>query len=94
MREFTLEDLDEFVGLDSEEETALMGDKQKLCIGVHMCFARQTDTKSTVMAQAGNGHKNSPNDHLLLGNGGWVSSSINKRVVRVKQPDDLLIFRG
>jgi hypothetical protein len=70
LREFTLEDPDEFVDPDSEEETALTGDKRKPCVSIRMYFARQTDTESTGTARAGNDLENGPDGHLLLGNGG------------------------
>ena len=37
LREFTLEDPDEFVDVDSEEETALVGDKRKQYAGIRTC---------------------------------------------------------
>ena len=37
LREFTLEDPDEFADMDSEEETALVGDKRKQYAGIHTC---------------------------------------------------------
>lgn len=40
LREFTLEDPDEFVDPDSEEETALTGDKRKPCVSILICFVR------------------------------------------------------
>ena len=61
LRAFILEDPDEFVDPDSEEETALTGDKRKPCVSVHMCFATQTDAKSTETARAGDSHENCPN---------------------------------
>lgn len=40
LREFTLEDPDEFVDPESEEETALTGDKRKPYGSVYTCYTR------------------------------------------------------
>ena len=43
LREFILEDPEEFVDPDSEEETALTGDKRKLYVIVHLSYTRLAD---------------------------------------------------
>jgi len=47
LREFTFEDPDEFIDVDSEEETALIGDKRKLYACVHMRWAIPANTEFT-----------------------------------------------
>jgi len=70
LREFTLEDPDEFVDPDSEEETALTGDKRKLYVGAQICRARFSDSEFLGMARPRNGHGNGLDARLLLGSGG------------------------
>jgi len=70
LREFTLEDLDEFVDPDSEEETALTGDKRKLYAGAYGCCTGLTDAELIGMARARKGRENALDDRLLLGTGG------------------------
>jgi transcriptional activator SPT7 len=52
LREFILEDPDEFVDPDSEEENRLTGDKRKLYASVHTCYTRLADTELTGTARA------------------------------------------
>ena len=47
LREFTLEDPEEFVDQESEEETALTGDKRKPYASVHTCSMRLADFRSS-----------------------------------------------
>ena len=81
LREFILEDPDEFVDPDSEEESALTGDKRKLYVGIHACCVRFADTELTGTARARKGRENVL-DGCLLGNvgltcGGKSSNAIS-----------------
>ena len=57
LREFTLEDPDDFIDVDSEEETALIGDKRKLYVTIRASYAGPADTRltGTVRQQKGRG---------------------------------------
>jgi hypothetical protein len=66
LREFTLEDPDEFIDVDSEEETALIGDKRKLYATIHTCCARLADTELIGTVQARKGRENGLDGRLLL----------------------------
>ena len=70
LREFTLEDPDEFVDVDSEEETALIGDKRKLYASVHIRWGRLADTGFTGTVRPRNGRENAHDGRLLPGSGG------------------------
>jgi hypothetical protein len=63
LREFTLEDPDEFVDLESEEETALTGDKRKPYGGVYTWCTRLANTTSSGTARVQKGRGNGPDDH-------------------------------
>ena len=65
LREFTLEDPDEFADLDSEEETALTGDKRKLYAGIHARCTKLTDIGLTGMVPARRGRENALDGRLL-----------------------------
>jgi hypothetical protein len=66
LREFTLEDPDEFVDLESEEETALTGDKRKQYGGVYTWCTRPANTKFSGMARVQKDRGNGPDAHYLL----------------------------
>jgi len=70
LREFTLEDPDEFVDVDSEEETALVGDKRKLYASVHIRWGRPADTGFTGTVRPRNGRENGRDGHLPPESGG------------------------
>ena len=70
LREFTLEDPDEFVDVDSEEETALVGDKRKQYASIHTCYARLADTEFIGTVRSWSGRENGPGGHLPLEIGG------------------------
>ena len=70
LREFTLEDPDEFVDPDSEEEAALTGDKRKLYAKIHASCVGLADTKPTGMVRAQKGHENVLDGRPLLVNRG------------------------
>ena len=70
LREFTLEDPDEFIDVDSEEETALIGDKRKLYTSIHTRCATFADTEFVGTVPLRNDHENGHGGRLLLGSGG------------------------
>lgn len=66
LREFTLEDPDEFLDPESEEDTALTGDKRKQYGCAHSCRMKQTNIGSSGMARAQRDRGNGLGDHRLL----------------------------
>jgi len=80
LREFILEDPDEFVDPDSEEETALTGDKRKLYAGVHVCCTGLADTELTGTVRARKDRENVL-DGCPLGNGGLTCGGRSCNVI-------------
>lgn len=70
LREFAFEDPDEFPDLESEDETALTGDKRKQYASVHTCCTRLADIQSSGTGRVQKDRGNGPDDRRLLpGNG-------------------------
>lgn len=65
LREFTLEDPDEVIDPESEEETAITGDKRKPYDIAHVYCTRLADTKPSGMALASNDHESDVPDPPL-----------------------------
>ena len=65
LREFTLEDPDEFADPDLEEEAALVGDKWKLYASIHACHAELIGTRLTGKVPLWRGFKKALDNCLL-----------------------------
>ena len=81
LREFILEDPDEFVDADSEEETASTGDKRKLYASAYRCWTRLADTELIAMVRARKGRENVLGGRRPLGNEGLTCGGRSRSAI-------------